>query len=176
MADTKGIVNIHGKDYMTVSRRLELAHEGKALQGVATEVLSHSPVVIKATVTINGVTYTGISSVAAETGKMIERQNPYEVAETSAVGRALGFAGYGLIESVASADEVSRATAAEARVNSAPAKTEAQIIDETLADEFKICSMHEEQMTKGQSKSTGKEYWYHRNAAKQICFGSGYKS
>lgn len=104
-----GIVNIHGKDYMTVARRLELAHEAATLDSVETEVLSHDPVVIKARVKVKGKEFTGISSVSLETGKSIEKQNPYEVAETSAVGRALGFAGFGLIESVASADEVARA-------------------------------------------------------------------
>lgn len=102
----KGIVNIHGKEYMTVARRLELAHADKAIESVSTEVLNHIPVVIKAKVTIKGKIYTGISSVDPESTKMIDKQNPYEVAETSAVGRALGFAGYGLLESVASADEV----------------------------------------------------------------------
>ncbi len=105
-----GIVSIHGKNYMTVARRLELAHQDKVLEGVITEVLAHEPVVIKAVVTLKGKEYTGISAVIPENAKMIERQNPYEVAETSAVGRALGFAGYGLLESVASADEVVRAT------------------------------------------------------------------
>ncbi len=37
--------------------------------------------------------------------------NPYEVAETSAVGRALGNLGIGLIGGVASADEVMNAQA-----------------------------------------------------------------
>ncbi len=105
-----GIVTIHGREYMTVSRRVELAHEDKALESVETKVLSHNPVVIKARVTIKGKTYTGISSVNLESSRNIERENPYEVAETSAVGRALGFAGYGLIESIASADEVVNAT------------------------------------------------------------------
>lgn len=104
-----GIVQIHGKEYMTVARRVELAREQQALESVETEVLSHDPVVIKAKVTIKGRTFTGISSVNPGSGKTIERDNPYEVAETSAVGRALGFAGYGLLESIASADEVARA-------------------------------------------------------------------
>lgn len=104
-----GIVNIHGKDYMTVARRVELAQNEKTLEGVETEVLSHSPIVVKAKVTIKGKIYTGISSVNLENARIIEKQNPYEVAETSAVGRALGFAGYGLIESIASADEMTRA-------------------------------------------------------------------
>lgn len=106
-----GIVQIHGKDYMTVARRVELAQESKALEGVETEVLSHDPVVVRAKVTIKGKVYTGISAVDRNSNRVIEKQNPYEVAETSAVGRALGFAGYGLLESIASADEVTRAVA-----------------------------------------------------------------
>ena len=106
----KGIVNIKGKDYVTVARRVELAHQEKSLESVVTEVLSHNPVVVKARVKIKGQEFTGISSVDLDSGKVIERENPYEVAETSAVGRALGFAGYGVIESIASADEMVRAT------------------------------------------------------------------
>lgn len=101
-----GIVHIHGKEYMTVAKRVEMAHENQALESVETEVLSHNPVVIKARISVKGKTYTGISSVSLDSSKLIEKQNPYEVAETSAVGRALGFAGFGLIESIASADEV----------------------------------------------------------------------
>lgn len=98
-------VNIHGKQYITVAERVQEA--GKDFLGLDTEVLSHEPVVIKATVkTIKG-TFTGISY--ANTSKTIEAQSPYEVAETSAVGRALGFAGYGVIEGIASADEMVKA-------------------------------------------------------------------
>jgi len=104
-----GIVQIHGKDYMTVARRVELAQQSKALQGVETEVLNHDPVVVKAKVIVNEKLYTGISAVDLNSNRVIEKQNPYEVAETSAVGRALGFAGYGLLESIASADEMTRA-------------------------------------------------------------------
>lgn len=107
-----GIVQIHGKDYMTVARRVELAHEEDALESIETEVLSNDPVVIKALVKIKGQVYTGISSVSLDSARIIERQNPYEVAETSAVGRALGFAGYGIIESIASADEMNHARSA----------------------------------------------------------------
>jgi len=44
------------------------------------------------------------------------RTNPVEVAETSAVGRALGFAGYGVDAGVASADEIEVATTVAAGV------------------------------------------------------------
>jgi hypothetical protein len=119
-----GIVNIHGKDYMTVARRVEISHEERALESVETEVLNHNPVVVKAKVVIKGRVFTGISSVNLDSPKVIEKQNPYEVAETSAVGRALGFAGYGLIESIASADEMVRATSLRAQENASDAVCE----------------------------------------------------
>ena len=104
-----GIVNIQGKDYMTVARRVEIARDARTLDGIETDVISHNPVVVRARVTIDGKVFTGISSVSLESSKQIEKQNPYEVAETSAVGRALGFAGYGIIEGIASADEMVKA-------------------------------------------------------------------
>jgi hypothetical protein len=116
-------VNIHGKEYITVAERVQQAHADlKATQNVGdtnvtiwdqlsitTEVLYVEPVVIKATVrTFKGI-FTGIS--AANPDKSIEKQSPYEVAETSAVGRALGFAGYGIVEGIATADEMVKAEA-----------------------------------------------------------------
>ncbi len=104
-------VQIHGKEYITVVERVQEA--GDKLLGIETEVLFQEPVVIKATVKIEYTnsatkTFTGIS--AANPSKEIEKMSPYEVAETSAVGRALGFAGFGVINSIASADEMIKAT------------------------------------------------------------------
>jgi len=96
-------IKIHGKDYVTVNERVSEAHQGKVLD-ITTEVLYQNPVVIKATVKTDKGTFTGIS--AANPAKAIEKQSPYEVAETSAVGRALGFAGFGITTSIASADEI----------------------------------------------------------------------
>jgi hypothetical protein len=102
-------VNIQGKEYVTVAERITALHfENKEGITINTEVLNDSPVVIKATVTLKRGTFTGIS--AANPNKMIEKQSPYEVAETSAIGRALGFAGYGVTDSIASADEMVKAT------------------------------------------------------------------
>ena len=102
-------INIHGKEYITVAERVLMAHADGEFLSLNTEVLSHEPVTIKATVQTKRGVFTGIS--AANPGKAIEKQSPYEVAETSAVGRALGFAGYGAVESIASADEMIKAGA-----------------------------------------------------------------
>lgn len=102
-------ISIHGKQYVTVAERLKEA--GDDLLDLDTQVLYQNPVVIKATVTTQKGTFTGIS--AANPAKTIEKQSPYEVAETSAVGRALGFAGYGVIDGLATADEMVKAVTYE---------------------------------------------------------------
>lgn len=98
-------VNIHGKKYITVAERLLEAK--KDIQSINTEVLFQEPVVIKATVITTKGTFTGIS--AANPDKALEKSSPYEVAETSAVGRALAFAGYEIEEGIASAEEINKA-------------------------------------------------------------------
>lgn len=105
------MITIHGNQYITVAERVQEAHKDDMFESLNTEVLNDNPVVIKATVTIKGRIYTGIS--AANPLKAIEKQSPYEVAETSAVGRALGFAGYGIVEGIATADEIIKAEASE---------------------------------------------------------------
>ena len=97
-------VNIHGKEYVTVAERLTKAN-GELLS-IQTEVLLNDPVVIKATVITKKGTFTGIS--AANASKQIEKESPYEVAETSAVGRALAFAGYETTNGIASAEEIKK--------------------------------------------------------------------
>jgi hypothetical protein len=101
-------VNIHGKEYVPVAARVQMAHDDlKEGLSITTEVIDKDPIVVKATVLTPKGTFTGIS--AANPSKTIEKQSPYEVAETSAVGRALGFAGYGIVEGIASADEMVKA-------------------------------------------------------------------
>lgn len=98
-------VNIHGKEYFTVAERLEQAKD--VILSITTEVLYIEPqVMVKATLKTDKGTFTGIS--AANPDKSIEAKTPVEVAETSAVGRALAFAGFAGTE-IASADEMQKA-------------------------------------------------------------------
>jgi hypothetical protein len=105
-------VDIHGKQYITVAERVQALHEtikDKTIS-ITTEFLPIDDMVVcKASVRIGDNFFTGTS--AANPSKTIEKQSPYEVAETSAVGRALGFAGFGIVEGIASADEMVKAGA-----------------------------------------------------------------
>ena len=102
-------IKIHGKEYVTVNERVQALHElhPDTPISILTDVLNDNPVVIRAVVTIGENEFSGIS--AANPDKAIEKVSPYEVAETSAVGRALGFAGFGVTDSIASADEIIKA-------------------------------------------------------------------
>lgn len=160
-------INIHGKDYITVAERLKQAHDDGKLVSITTEILEHKPVVIKATITMtDGKVYTGISSVPQQTYKQIEKMNPYEVAETSAVGRALGFAGFGAVESIASAEEVVKSQMSEENASK----------DSSSASEStsKMCFEHDVPMEQQWSEKKQKNYWVHRSEIGDLCFGRGY--
>lgn len=101
-------IKIHGKNYITVAERVSALIETGQKYSITTEVLCHNPVLVKATVTIDDEVFTGHS--AANPDKSIEKMTPYEVAETSAIGRALGFAGFGIVDGIASADEIVKAS------------------------------------------------------------------
>lgn len=140
-------IQIHGKEYITVAERLVMA--GEALKSVYTEVLQHHPiVVVKAIVETQKGSFTGISS--ANPAKLIEKTNPYEVAETSAVGRALGFAGYGIDTGIASADEMQKYPE---NMEETPKTTAAE--ERTCT--FSGCYGHQT-LVKGVSKKTNKPY------------------
>jgi hypothetical protein len=98
-------INIKGKEYVPVVERVKEAHNIDPDLSIVTEVMENGErVSVKAIVTLKGKTYTGHSQ--AVYGKGMMGGVALEVAETSAVGRALGFANIGLLDSVASADEL----------------------------------------------------------------------
>ena len=155
MSNNKFIVNIRGKDYLTVAGRVALAHESGRLLGIKMETerplldgtVDNDYITVTAKVKVlneknveiaerllkaaNGAElhygladainsliineFEGIAKSPKEgspawqrlPANAPERSNPTEVCATSAIGRALGAAGFGDSESFASADEVS---------------------------------------------------------------------
>jgi len=106
-------INIRGKEYVTVSERVAAAHEDNA----EFEILNHEIVTIgetgrwwfMSTIRVHGRLYTGTAEIKFDAPKNSpDGMNPVECAETSAVGRALGFAGYGVVDGIATGDEIAR--------------------------------------------------------------------
>lgn len=107
-------IDIKGKDYILVKDRVLYFNEEYKDGSITTELLS-SPdsekIVIKATVkpdVKSDRVFTGHSQALVGDG-YINKTAALENAETSAVGRALGLMGIGVIESIASADEMVKA-------------------------------------------------------------------
>ena len=105
--------------YLTVAGRLVLLRAKRQPKEISTEFLQLGErTLCRATVKVGQCSATG-------TAEVIEGQsgptatNPYEVAETSALGRALGNLGIGLVGGIASAEEVMNA-----RTRSAPLEGE----------------------------------------------------
>jgi hypothetical protein len=109
-------INIKGKEYVPVVERVKEFHRLYPSGQITTEIISasdmslnNSRVIVKATILFDDGSghvkhFTGHSQ--AEWGKGMMGGVALEVAETSAVGRALGFANIGLLDGIASADEI----------------------------------------------------------------------
>lgn len=104
-------INIKGKEYVPVVERVKEAHKLDEKISIQTSVVSmeNNRVTVKATVVFNGREFTGHSQAVYSTKMMGDVA--LEIAETSAVGRALGFANIGLIDGIASADEMRKTNA-----------------------------------------------------------------
>lgn len=104
--------NIKGKEYAPVSERVRAFREVLPDWRIITSIVSFSDNewVLKAEIQDqDGDTQaTGYASEKVGAGN-INRTSALENAETSAVGRALGFLGVGIAASIASADEVTNA-------------------------------------------------------------------
>ena len=119
MTDSKSLkskaINIKGKSYVQVADRVLFFVDTYPNGSITTELLSEpssDTVVIKATVTPDcdkpQQKFTGLAQeVWGSTN--INKTSAMENGETSAVGRALAFMGIGVIESIASVDEVHKA-------------------------------------------------------------------
>jgi hypothetical protein len=108
--------------YMAVDGKLAMANEdhrkqGKRLDFHEPKVLLDNPEQLTLQVTVTSEIYGtrhGIATSRKKGGAHAEREFPWEVAETSAIGRALAAMGYGLLPGagLASAEDIVRATSA----------------------------------------------------------------
>lgn len=106
-------IDFKGKAYVLVADRVVYFNEKYPEGSITTELISKPEddlVIIKATVKPNDKqTFTGYSQATWGEG-YINKTSALENAETSAVGRALAFMGIGVIESIASVDEIKKTT------------------------------------------------------------------
>lgn len=104
-------VSIKGKEYVTVAERVELLRQS----GKTFEIVESMPVQVgercvwRVAVLIDGCRFYGSAECHfnAKPGTA-DATDPFACGETSAIGRALGFAGFGAVDSIASADEIIR--------------------------------------------------------------------
>lgn len=113
-------INIKGKEYVMVKDRITAFHELYPKGSIQTKILSDHEdkvIIVRAMVVPDpienpGRFFTGHASETIGEG-MINKTSALENCETSAVGRALAFMGIGVVDSVASADEVHHAISKE---------------------------------------------------------------
>jgi len=106
-----GIVDIRGKQYLTVARRINDFREQHSDYGIHTEILSIDETAVVCRAVITDKEGRQLSSGIAEekrNSSNINKTSAVENCETSAVGRALAFFGMAGTE-IASADEVANA-------------------------------------------------------------------
>jgi hypothetical protein len=117
-------IKIQGKDYVLVSDRIIYFNTAFPNGSITTELVSDPEsqnVIVKATArphdegTEYSRSFTGYSQAVKGAG-FINKTAALENAETSAVGRALAMMGIGVIDSVASADEINKAKGTDEKV------------------------------------------------------------
>lgn len=118
--DSLKSIKISGKPYVQVNDRVQGFRKMFEYGCIETEIITYIPddycVVVAKVYTLGKdgrlLLATGHAQETLNKNKNINRTSMLENAETSAVGRALGFLGIGSVDSIASADEVNKAIAA----------------------------------------------------------------
>lgn len=127
-------IDIKGKAYVLINERIKYFKETYENGQILTEMLSNNDgvCVFKALVIINDKIVATGHAQEKEDSSFINKTSYIENCETSAVGRALGFAGIGIDTSIASYEEVQNAI-----LNQETKITESQlnIIKEKLNEE-----------------------------------------
>lgn len=104
-------IQIKGKDYVQVKDRiLALSEESYSVETDYDYFPERKMWVVKAKLSYRGEVYTGLAQeVESDNYKEVNHSSALENAETSAVGRAFAMAGIGVLDSIASVDEINKA-------------------------------------------------------------------
>lgn len=119
-----------GKAYVMVNERIKAFRQICPMGEIKTSIeeLEDGVVTMKTTITIDGcVVATGYAQ-EKESASYINKTSYIENCETSAVGRALGFLGIGVDDSIASADELANALTQQEAGKSKISKKEQEIL------------------------------------------------
>ncbi len=104
------MANFNMADYKTVAERLSEAHVADAIESIRSDnpiMLNDVMGYVRVTVLQkDGTIASAIASFRLDALKGAQKTNPLEDAETSALGRALGFLGYSSSRSIASREEI----------------------------------------------------------------------
>jgi hypothetical protein len=165
-------IDIKGKPYTMVKDRIIAFNELYKDGCIQTEIISpieSKTIIVKAIVIpdIKNPERRFIDYSQAVIGQgLINTSSALENASTSAVGRALAYMGIGVIESVASADEVIKATTQKPTME-----------DRATAQSEHFCKLHNKELKMRQERDG--VLWDHRLEIDGVwnkCFGNGWKA
>ena len=106
-------IQIKGKNYVQVKDRILALADDEKGYSIETDYeyfAERKMWVVKAKLSYNGQVYTGLAQeIESDNYKEVNHTSALENAETSAVGRACAMAGIGVLDSIASVDEINKA-------------------------------------------------------------------
>ena len=104
-------IQIQGKDYITVNERVKEFRKQHPNGQILNQVMANADgqVMFQCKIIVDGVLVATAHAYEKEGSSFINKTSYIENCETSAVGRALGLYGIGIVTSLASADEVANA-------------------------------------------------------------------
>ena len=155
---------IKNKSYVQVKDRiLALAEEGKYSIETDYEYFADRKMwVVKAKLSYNGQVYTGLAQeVESDNYKEVNHSSALENAETSAVGRACAMAGIGVLDSIASVDEINKANN-RPQTNYAPVDTSDMVKLKTnwITDPVKRKEQNDKIKAVGGKWNADEKSWY----------------
>ena len=129
--------DVKGKEYAEVPQRVKAFRSIYPMGTISTEIVSleNGVCVMHATVANDGVILGEGTAYEKEGSSFINKTSYIENCETSAVGRALGFAGFGIDASIASAEEVLNAQKQQMVMGEEEKRTKLKtLLEETNSD------------------------------------------